>query len=257
MSAVPVTAEDLQDTLLQAWESLHACDALARPGALLQLVWPQPDPEQWQHASLGERDACLFLLQASLFGRQLRTVAACPACGERLESWFDADALCVFPSQVPGPGEPLDWECQGYRIRYRLPCAADLAAVLRGDDRAAVDAEAAAAHLLDRCVLEASRDGAMVAVAHLPPQLVDLLGTAMAERDPVAGLQFDIACPACAHRWPASLDIGAYVWDELDDWAQELLSEVDMLARHYAWAERDILAMTPVRRRFYLDLVRT
>jgi hypothetical protein len=51
------------------------------------------------------------------------------------------------------------------------------------------------------------------------------------------------------------LDIARYLWDELDDWAQDLLAEVDVLARHYAWSERDILSLTPIRRQFYLDLV--
>ena len=62
-------------------------------------------------------------------------------------------------------------------------------------------------------------------------------------------------CPACGHAWSATLDIVAYLWDELDDWAQDLLAEVHVPARHYAWSERDILALTPVRRRFYLDLL--
>ena len=37
---------------------------------------------------------------------------------------------------------------------------------------------------------------------------------------------------------------------------QPLPLPVTALARHYAWSERDILTMSPIRRRFYLDLVR-
>ena len=75
------------------------------------------------------------------------------------------------------------------------------------------------------------------------------------EHDPIADLRVGVICPACGHAWAATLDIVAYLWDELHDWAQDLLAEVHVLARHYAWSERDILALTPVRRRFYLDLL--
>ena len=68
-------------------------------------------------------------------------------------------------------------------------------------------------------------------------------------------LDADLTCPACGHVWSAALDIAAYLWGELDDWAQDLLAQVHVLARHYAWSERDILTMSAVRRRFYLDLL--
>jgi len=251
--AAPV--DDLQQTLLGAWERLHGASDVARPLGLLQAVWPQDDPALWRQASLGQRDACLFRLQASLFGAQLETVAACPACGTRLESRFDVDEVCAAPVQPPLPPSPLELQHGHYRVRYRLPCSDDLERLSGdGDDRD--DAERGVAELLRNCVLDAEHDGRPLAPSQWPPTLVECLDEAMALQDPLADLQLDVACPDCGHRWSASLDIARYLWDELDDWAQDLLAEVDVLARHYAWSEHEILSLTPVRRRFYLDLVR-
>jgi|GEM_PF-618692 len=254
MTEHSATVGDLQRTLLHAWETLHGTDDVARPLGLLQAVWPQDDPALWRRASLGQRDACLFLLQASLFGGRLNTVAACPACGERLESQFDVQDVCAMPTRPPAPPAPSELEHGDYLVSYRLPCSDDLQR-LAGCE-AGIDADAAVAELLRGCVLKAERGGQPLAPSRLPPSLVDCLDEAMARQDPLADLQLDVACPACGHRWSAGVDIARYVWDELDDWAQDLLAEVDLLARHYAWSERDILSLTPVRRRFYLDLVR-
>lgn len=249
-AAAATPAPGLVDALLRAWEGAHAAPAAERALQLLAAVWPQYDRGYWSRLSLGDRDACLLLLQQALFGGQLRTVAACPACGERLESGFRADDVCPLPSRLPAPPEPAWLEHRRYRIEYRPPCSDD---VLDLDPRRS--AEENVARLLQRCVLSAHHGEAPIAADALPAPLRERLIAAMAERDPQADLQLAIACPACGHCWQASLDVAGYLWEELDDWAQDLLSEVHVLARHYAWSERDILAMTPLRRRFYLDLV--
>lgn len=256
MSAPPTSAETLQHTLLLAWERLHAHGAQARALGLLQAVWPQPDPDDWRRASVGERDGGLFQLQAALFGPRLQTQAACPFCGERLESQFDIEDLCPLPVRPPSFAQPLEFVDRGWHIRYRLPSSEDLQALpeaASGD--AETDARAAVAALLQRCVLHAERGGRRVDGAQLPANVAQRLGERMAQDDPVADLRLDMVCPACARHWPCALDIGAYLWGELDDWAQDLLVQVGALARHYGWSERDILALTPLRRRFYLDLV--
>ncbi|MET4726678.1 hypothetical protein ABIE09_000449 [Lysobacter enzymogenes] len=242
--------------LIGAWERLHRFGANERALGLLQAVWPQPDPAQWSRASLGQRDACLFALHEALFGGRLQTTAACPACGERLESQLRVADLCGEPPrELPQPPAPQRLEYRDYRIEYRLPDSDDLRHLppARGGEDAL---DAAVAALLRRCVLSAQRRGRELdADAPLPPALVERLCERMAQDDPLADLQLAVQCPACAHQWSAAFDIGAYLWEELDDWVQDLLSQVHALARHYAWSERDILDLSPVRRRFYLDLV--
>jgi hypothetical protein len=248
MSAATATA--MTETLLQAWETLHGATPTERSLGLLGAVWPDLDHAQWRKVSIGDRDACLFLLQESLFGAQLQTITACPACGERLESRFMVRDVCTPLTSLPQPREPLLLAYDGYRVRYRLPCSEDLL-----DLPTDTQTDAAAATLLQRCVIDAHRDDAPIASPALPIEVQRRLSETMAELDPLADLQVAVNCPACSHAWSATMDIAAYLWGELDDWAQDLLAEVHALARHYAWSERDILTMSPVRRRFYLDLV--
>ncbi len=240
----------MTETLLQAWETMHAATTTERSLGLLGAVWPELDDAQWRQVSIGDRDACLFLLKESLFGGELQTVAACPNCGERLESRFNVRDVCSPTAWLPQPREPLLLMHGDYRVRFRLPCSDDLL-----DLPTNVTTNDAAATLLQRCVIEADRDDRPIASSVLPVDIQQRLIETMAEQDPLADLQVAVNCPACSHAWSATLDIAAYLWGKLDDWAQDILAEVHALARHYAWSERDILTMSPVRRRFYLDMV--
>jgi uncharacterized protein (UPF0212 family) len=243
-------ATDMTGTLLRVWETLHAATTIERSLGLLAAVWPELSSEQWRRVSIGDRDACLFLLQESLFGADLQTIAACPSCGERLESRFTVRDICVPPLLLPQPREPLSLAHGGYSVRFRLPCSDDLLEL-----PAATDPDTVSAALLQRCVIEAQCNVTTIEPQQLPIKVQRRVTEAMAEQDPLADLQMAVNCPACGHFWSATMDIAAYLWGELDDWAQDLLAEVHLLARHYAWSERDILSLSPVRRRFYLDLV--
>ena len=69
---------------------------------------------------------------------------------------------------------------------------------------------------------------------------------------PGADVTADIECP-CGAVWPETVDIRSILWTELTRWVQARLAEVHQLALAYGWAERDILQMSPHRRRFYLE----
>ncbi len=61
--------------------------------------------------------------------------------------------------------------------------------------------------------------------------------------------------PQCPHRWPVTLDIASFFWNEIAVQAKRLCHEVHVLARAYAWREADILAMSERRRQYYLNMV--
>jgi hypothetical protein len=65
----------------------------------------------------------------------------------------------------------------------------------------------------------------------------------------------DLICPACEHRWLVAFDILAYLWSEIDDWAQRMLHEIHILATAYGWPEATVLALTSWRRQYYLNLI--
>ncbi len=82
-----------------------------------------------------------------------------------------------------------------------------------------------------------------------------MLAAGLAEADPGAELLLELLCPACGHAWDEALDVASFFWAELDVQARRLLREVHVLARAYAWREADILALSPRRRRLYLEMV--
>jgi len=241
------------ERLLQVWETRSDAHPIQRALALLAAVWPQLSVEDWAQASIGERDACLLALREALFGEQLQTSADCPACGERLESGFSTRDICPQAQALPGPRTTLQWQDGDHQIRYRLPCSADLLDISAGGRGPLADA---AAELLQRCVIDARCGREALDAAALPAALVARLTQEMAERDPAADIRLNLSCPACGHGWVSGFDIVSYLWSELDDWAQTLLADVHLLAGAYGWSERDILAMSATRRRWYLDMVR-
>jgi len=73
--------------------------------------------------------------------------------------------------------------------------------------------------------------------------------------DPHADIRLDLDCSACQARWQAPFDIVPFLWSAVDAWALRLLRDVHRLARAYGWREADILALSPPRRRCYLELL--
>jgi hypothetical protein len=86
---------------------------------------------------------------------------------------------------------------------------------------------------------------------------VAAVAEAMGRADPQAAAEIALTCPACAHRWTVAFDAGAFLWAEIQAWAQQILRDVHTLAAAYGWNEAEILALPPARRRAYLDLVQT
>ena len=109
--------------------------------------------------------------------------------------------------------------------------------------------------LLSRCVIEASVGGVPVRAADLAPELREALARDMAEADPRAEVDIDLACPACAHRWTMLFDVMAVLWADVTQKAKRLLQEVDALARAYGWSEATVLALSSQRRALYLEMV--
>jgi len=46
-----------------------------------------------------------------------------------------------------------------------------------------------------------------------------------------------------------------FLWTEITSQARRLLHEVHLLATTYGWHEADILAMSAIRRQYYLEMV--
>ncbi|MFJ5674388.1 hypothetical protein [Streptomyces sp. NPDC093097] len=240
--------------LLATWEAGLAERAAGRALLLHRAARPGAAPDALLSAPLGERAADLFALRRALFGDRMEVTLDCAAagCGAALEFELDAGELAAARPGPPEGGLPVaegEWS-----LRFRLPGAADLAAVAAAHP----PDEAHARHLLaTRCVLAARRAGREATaedLAHLPETVLKRFAEAAEEADPGAELTLDVACPECGAPTPAELDIAAYLWTELDAWARDLLLDVHLLASAYGWSEPEILALSPLRRRYYLEL---
>ena len=82
-----------------------------------------------------------------------------------------------------------------------------------------------------------------------------MLESRMAQADPQANIQLALGCPACGHSWLALFDIVGFFWREIDTWARRVLRDIHTLALAYGWSEAEILALSPWRRQFYLEMV--
>lgn len=224
MSA-PTAAE-----LLGIWERSAGSAPLERAGALLG----EPSGD----LPLGEENARLLELRELLFGSELEAAADCERCGETVEFTISTERL--LGERRVDANEVLELRMNGYDLRFRVPTARDLAAV--AGER---DLDEARTALLERCLLSPSE---------LPEPVVAALAERMAGADPLADLRLDVTCPECGHAWAPALDVGAWLWNELDAWAHRTLRDVHALASAYGWSEAEILALGP-RRELYLDLV--
>ncbi|MFE4328910.1 hypothetical protein ACFRQM_05485 [Streptomyces sp. NPDC056831] len=216
------------------------------------------DSEALLSLPVGAREADLFALRRALFGERMQVRLECGACATDME--FDLDAgefarSLRFPEASPVRIREDDWE-----VEFRVPSVADLTAAARHAD--------ARRALLERCVVSVVRDGGdmpagapddspdMIAalVGALPPAVQRRIAEAAERADPAADVTLDVSCPDCGAATRAELDIASYLWAELDAWARDLLLDVHLLATAYGWSEPEILALSPLRRRYYLEL---
>lgn len=233
------------EALLALWERALGQPPWVRDDALLHAAFEGSASPR----TLGERNARLMELHVRLFGREVELLSHCPACVTVAQFSADCEALAArMPVIDTAPSHRL--EAQGHLIEFRLPGSADLAAA-SGEEAP----EDFAQHLLDRCVLACTHDGASVPVRKLPVPVLDALSQRMETLDPGASVSFTLECPECDTRWDAPLDVGQMVWRKVQAAAERLLLDIDALARAYGWTEPEVLRLSPLRRAAYLQMV--
>ena len=236
--------------LLEAWEWGLGQPPLQRALTLLAAACSETPREVLERLSLGQRDAHLLTLREWTFGPQLPSLATCHGCQERLELTLSLADLRLVPAAEPG--ETLSLNVGGYALCFRLPNSQDLVMIAHQ-----LDVPTARQILFERCLLTAHLDGQQQSANQLPPQIVDAIVEHMGRADPQANIQLALVCPQCGHQWQVTFDIASFFWSEINAWAHRILREVHILASRYGWSERDILALSPWRRQFYLNVVNT
>jgi hypothetical protein len=236
----------LASELLGTWERGLTQSLVHRALDLLSIVYPQAPQDHLPALRIGRRDADLLGLREQLFGPEMSAVTGCPQCGGRLDLTLNAAEM--LSAWAPQPEAEVGFSVAGYDLQFRNPNSEDLVVALDGNC-----SDEARDRLLDRCLLSAERDGTPVPPDELPYEVVDAISERMAKADPLADIQLAICCPLCDHRWRAVFDIVSFLWREIESLAARLMGEVHALASAYGWCERDILALSPVRRDFYME----
>ncbi len=227
--------------LLGMWETGDGQSPAVR--ALLLAEAAAPPGEAVAELNLADLNALLLDLREGCFGVALPCAADCPNCAEPLEVTVTTDELRT-PGRQTGPGPsraPATLRAEGYEITYRPLTGRDLLAVDPGSPEAR-------RVLLGRCVL-----GTVPGVDIVPEEVLESVAQCLADLDPGADTVLPLACPNCRHTWAAALDVAEYLWAEVEGYARRLLHEVHTLARVYGWSESEVLAVSPARRRFYLE----
>ena len=235
--------------LVGMWERGARQPWVDRALTLVSACHPELTDSELRALTVGERDADLLALRELLFGRALKSFAECPHCRARLEFSVDVNDLRISFASFSNAA-PAELTLDDIRIRFRRLSSEDLQAAARCADVA--DARRV---LLQRCVVDARRNGEPLAAADLPPACVEALSSRVAALDGAADIALDLRCVACHHAWQLTLDIVRFLWAEVNALAKSYLNDVHTLAWAYGWREADILAMSPARRQFYLERV--
>ncbi|MFT4103762.1 MAG: hypothetical protein QM674_22585, partial [Burkholderiaceae bacterium] len=165
------------EQLLAVWEGGFDLPPPRRALALLEAACPQCERHELESIAFGHGNDLLLRLRESLFGAGLLVVAACPACGQQLESMLQAADLRGDASRDDAAPDPV---IRHHDIVFRTPTMGDLLDLPADPRQARID-------LLTRCA-EAARSGADVAarIATLSDHDVEAIAEAMADADPQA-----------------------------------------------------------------------
>jgi len=235
------------EQIVAIWEKGQG--ALPADVAMLFLcaAFPGKAPKDLLPLTVGQRDACVLRLRELTLGSHMEAMAECPHCSEHVEFSFETADVQFGRLQEPVPLRHRLRE-DGWDVTFRPLTAADVMALKRTPD-----VGAARRSLIASSILEVRHKSDPATPDGLPEKLLDLIGAAIAEHDPQSEVPIRLNCPACGSSCSILFDAAQFFFRELTAVAERILSEVPILAKAYGWSESEILAMTPVRRRFYLD----
>jgi len=243
--------------LLGVWEEAAGRGSAERALALLALVCPDLGPEALGELRVDQQNERLLALREQLFGRELVAVANCPRCRERCELTLDAEEVRARGEVAAGAGEeataaPTEHvvSVDGRTIRFRVATAADLVAA-----GTCPTVDEARALLLARCIVSIDGVGRSASAPEVGDVVRRAVEDAIERLSPQAEVRLTLSCPACGETWEGDFDVVSFLWAEIEAWARRTLRDVHELALTYGWSESQVLALSPRRRRLYLELI--
>lgn len=234
--------------IVEAWGRGRPMATPRRPLVLLSAALPEATTGQLAELTVGERDEALLELRRATFGPTLTCRSECPGCQTTLTFDLAIDEILAEAGER-AETRTVEVEEGSYRVRFRLPTAADVAAAA-----ALGDVERGRQLLLESCVLEAHKRFGTADPANLPEAVIAAIARRMERMDPLCEVPVELGCTSCGESFSPLLDIGTFLWKEIAAMAERLMYDVHVLARYYGWTEEAVLAMGSARRKRYLDM---
>ncbi len=235
--------------LLHVWETHLDAAPVNRSLALLNAAAATEEPDL-DALTIGQRDARLLQLRESLFGSKLSNTANCPSCQEKVEWESDINDFKQQPQSNLDDTPLFQVLVDGFEVVFRLLVIADFFQLQAG-----WPIEENEKLLLQQCMVVIKKNGEPCQFEDLPAHIHEAVEERLANEDPQADIRISLACPVCLHEWQAPFSIERFLWSEIHEWIKDLLQEVYILAKHFGWSEREILSMSPQRRRLYLQMI--
>ena len=236
--------------IVTLWEAATGKSYWHKAILLLAAAHPTIAMNEFARLSIGQRNAKLFRFRDNLFGSSIEAHSQCPSCSEKVEFQLDSQVICD-PTIPVWDGVEFQVDIDNSQIICRPPSSHDLETMTPFFDME--DEEGAAYELMKSCVFQWLIDGVYTPVESMSLNLVERVSEHIKTADPHAEIVCRLGCPECEHSWGEPFDIASFLWHEIENKAQIILSEVQLLARAFGWWEGDILSLSDVRRKYYIE----
>ena len=199
-------------------------------------------PGDWGGLTVTDFETLMLAIRTQVWGEEIDLGLTCPGCRSRIEIAFSVDDYTRGPAPRQPAAVTADPDHPGWYLldekRFRLPTAADQAAVAGRSD--------AAAALADRCI------------AGPRPRAPERtrIERAMSAMSPEVSRPIQGRCPDCGTEVEAPLHVTRLVIAEMVRDGAGLHDDVDLIARAYHWPETDILSLPRPRRQAYAERIR-
>jgi hypothetical protein len=199
----------------------------------------------WAELTVTDLETLLLLLRLETLGDVVRAETHCVStnCGARADVTFRIEEyLASRTPRIPRGVEKISgtntYSLSGEGVTFRAP---------NGDDLEVIERKSIGMReVLQRCVQPAG----------ISPRVRRRVDRAMAAVAPRFSQVMRGECPECHVSMDVYFDVRQFVLRELRDHARTVLEDVHLLAFHYQWPEKDILALPRQRRLHYANALR-
>ena len=236
--------------IVKIWEIAISKPFWEKAVLMLSPLYPSEPLNSLASLSLGERNAKLFRFREKLFGTIMNANSACPQCQEGVEFQLDTTVICNS-TIIHSAQKEFELKIDETVLKFRLVNSYDLrdiATIIEFEGP-----ESAEYELIQKCILSFETHGVLQPTQSLPDQYIPQVAESLKNNDPHSEIICRLNCPECSHSWPEAFDIVKFLWHEIETKAQVILTEVQLLAKVFGWWEGDILSLSDVRRKYYLD----